>query len=199
LIGVIRPDSRNAPALLSVLVEARLPVSQLSAPWDLRVLDVVEPVERSKLLRAQSAAALAAIGRGVYGALVEVMLEKKDGLPVSGRYRAQLQDMVAEHRAEAVKLDVSELSRDIPNLPSYLLTVLVETQRWLSRGQDAVMGLHEVYLHAEMRRKGRRSRLPDTLNGRRRRQESEPPTAYPLSYRWANVQRLLQDLEATGA
>lgn len=195
LIGVARPNTRNEPVLLSILVDARIPVYHTPAPWVSNVLAVVDTAERDKLLRAQQIAALAAIGRGVYAALVEEMVENDDNRPTSGKFRDQLKEAVAQYRSEAVKLDVNALCTDVPTMPNYLEEVLQATQKWLRDGRLEVTALCEPYRNAELKRKGRRrSRLADSLYGRERRQESDPPEAYPLAYRWDRVQMLLQDL-----
>jgi hypothetical protein len=107
--------------------------------------------------------------------------------------------MVAEHMADATRLDLSALNPIAPGLPGYLMDVLTETQKWLLSGRQRVDSLQDVYRTAEVRRKGLRARLANNLGGQSRRAEwsaEDHPLAEPLHFRWGNVRRLLNDLEA---
>ena len=197
LLAVQRPGRDGTPALLARLANVRLQDS--SSLWDARVLCGAEPEDRNALQRARQVAALSAVGRGVYAALVEELREK-DGLPTEKHHREYLKTIVKEYREEALALDVAMVRDDAPGgINEAILTVLQETQRWLQRSRADVMDLHEIYEAAERRRKGRRARLVHSIAGREKRQEwlpEEHPKAEPLHYRWRQVLRLLLDLQA---
>jgi hypothetical protein len=107
---------------------------------------------------------------------------------------------VAAHGVAAKALDISALKTLVPGLPSYLIDVLSETQKWLQSSQQKVDGLRDVYQRAEVQRKGVRARLASNLGGQGRRADwsaEKHPLAEPLHFRWDNVRRLLSDLEPT--
>ena len=141
-------------------------------------------------------AALAAIGRGVYGALVE------EAWNADRQSRSQIQadelaSMCREHGALARALDVDELAQLFRELPTDLVNLLRATQGWLKEKTASPKMLRECYAAAEWRRKDDRSKLTTKFSGRRRRDEWEPgkhPRPTPLGYRWRNVSRLLRDV-----
>lgn len=197
LISVNRPGRLKDLCLLSRLVEHRVPVDRIGSLWSDAVFEAADTDDRGALLRAQQVAALVAVGRSVYAALVEHICEAEDKRPMPQEHRTHLEEMIHKHRQEALKLDVDALEQDAPqSLPQRILGVLRETQRWLRRGNH-YLDLGALYEQSEIRRKGRRARLAQTLAGRERRAEwsSEGyPLAGPLHYRWGNVKRLLGDL-----
>lgn len=197
LLAVHRPGSDREPSLLAGLVD--LPLLETSALWDDSVLSAAEPEDRDALQRARQVAALSAVGRGVYAALVEE-LRDRDGLPTEKRHRGHLRVVVGKYRKEALALDVAAVQDDAPaGINETILNVLRETQHWLERPQATAMHLYETYAAAERRRKGRRARLVQSIAARQKRQEwvpGEHPEAEPLHYRWGRVRRLLMDLQA---
>lgn len=199
LIGVNRPGQLSGLCLLARMAERKVSVKDVEHPWLRDMLAIAEEDDAEALLRAQQAAALAAIGRAVYAALVEHICEVDDARPMSRRHQSHLERMVQEHGREALKLDIAALQQDAPNrLSPHLLDVLRETQTWL-RHHGHFLDLRLLYEEAEIARKGRRACLAGTLAARERRAgwdtEAAPhPLAEPLHYRWRNVQRLLGDL-----
>jgi hypothetical protein len=195
LVAVTRPED-TSPCLLARLAEHGLP-DGAEVAWSDAVRSVAEEDDRHALVRAGQAAALAAIGRGVYAALVEQICQDGDGRPVSTRHRAHLNQVIQEYKTEAIKLDMAKLEEDAQRpLPRRILGVLCGTQKWLD-GTPGFESLRETYQDAEIARKGRRARLAPTLFGKERRAEWSPeehPLAEPLHYRWRNVKRLLGDL-----
>lgn len=91
------------------------------------------------------------------------------------------------------------MAQDAPQpMPTGILEILRETQRWLRNDRDFIE-LRPLYEQAEISRKGRRARLAQRLTGRERRAEWNPeehPLAGPLHYRWGNVRQLLSDLRS---
>ncbi len=199
LVGIRRPGKLSGMCLLARLAERGLSVADVEWPWLQDVLAVAERDDIEALLRAQQAAALTAIGRAVYAALVEDVCETEDRRLMSRQHRDHLQQLVQEHRSKALKLDVTAVQQDAPYpMPASILDVVTETQRWLRSGRDYTQ-LRPVYEEIELRRKGQRARLSRTLASRERRAEwntetSPHPLAEPLEYRWRNMQRLLGDL-----
>ena len=166
--------------------------------WSAKVKAAADQADREALLRARQAAALSAIGRGVYAALVEQVREKHDGLATEDIHRANLKVVTEEFATEALALDVDKIAFDAPSIPSGILEVLRTTQNWLRRRSNELAPLYDVYQSAESRRKGRRARLMKSLAGRDKRAEWVPdqhPLATPLHYRWGNVRQLLMDLQ----
>ena len=199
LIGVSRPGPVPGLCLLSRLVERPAPIAGIEAPWLGDVLEAADTEDRAALLRAQQVAALAAIGRAVYAALLERVCEDEDKRSMPSLHRGHLGQMLQDHRVEALKLDVEAVAQDAPQpLPRGILEILSETQRWLRKDRDFVE-LRPLYEQAEISRKGRRARLAQRLAGRERRAEWDPkkhPRASPLHYRWGNVRQLLSDLRS---
>lgn len=196
LVGVQRAGASGKASLLACLVEYDLDVDGLETPWQRKILKIVDQDEREALLRAQQVASLAAIGRGVYAALVERLCEINDKRNVANIHRAHLQEVIKIHGYEALKLGVMAISKDDPGFHPQILDILSYTQQWLKGGKD-YLELLKLYEKIEVSRKGKRARLANNLAGQEKRAEWSPeehPKAYPLSYRWNNVKRLLKDL-----
>lgn len=199
LIGVGKgPAPQSTQSLLARLAEVGLPDGQVPSPWSKAVRSIADTDDQKALKVARQSAALAGIGRAVYAALVEAA-KANDGAKRTTRHRDDVRKLIAEHADDAKALDLSELRAFIPGLPDYLANVLSQTQKWLLSGTQNVSPLRDVYQEAEIRRKGARARLANTLGGQRRRAEwiaDEHPLAEPLHFRWGNVRRLLIDLKA---
>ena len=196
LLGVRRPDTTSR-SLLARLAEAGVGPTADDL-WVTEIAEIADSEDRSALVTARQAAALAGIGRGVYAALVE-LARTNDGLPKNTIHQDHLEEMMEFHRHDAGDIDLNALSDLLPDLPEDLSCVLSETLGWVSAGNPDPSALSETYSKAEHRRKGLRARLPDTVAGRQRRAEWDPEehrTAEPLHYRWPNVRRLLTDLQA---
>jgi hypothetical protein len=171
--------------------------------WDATVLELAGQ-ERDCLVRAGNAAAMAAIGRGVYAALVERLREREPGSEVGDLHRKALLEAVDLYREPALELDVTKLADEAHGIPEKTLRVLRVTQQWLERPGADFMELQDVYAKAEWARKHERSRLSMTPNGRKRRLDwrsenvglngQERTQAEPLHFRWGVIQRLLGDL-----
>jgi hypothetical protein len=152
--------------------------------------------DRAPLVRAQQAASLAGVGRAVYDALLEHIVEADDKRETSTRHRDHLVGVVEEHGSIAATLDVDALEADIGALPSKLRMVLTATKAWIAAKSVNPAALFDAYAAAEAR-KGPRARLAPTPNGRARRLEwssDEHGLAGPLHYRWEQVSTLLNDL-----
>lgn len=201
LVSVPRPDMSGTPSLLAFLVEYDIDVASLEFPWTKPILKIVDKDEREALLRAQQTAALAAVGRAIYAALIERICDEEDKRSMPNVHRANLTRVIDDYRSQALELDIGAINLDAPYpLSPSIVTILTETQNWLRNGKD-IFELRFLYEQAEVMRKGRRARLARTLAGRERRNEWTPdehPEAQPLRYRWSNVQRLLNDLKNHG-
>jgi len=196
LLGVRRPDTTNR-SLLARLADENGVGPAADDLWVTEIADIADSEDRSALVTARQAAALAGIGRGVYAALVE-RARTSDGLSKSTIHQDHLEEMLEIHGHDAGDIDLDALSDLLPNLPEDLSGVLSETLHWVKVGDDPSV-LAEAYSKAEHNRKGLRARLPNTVAGRQRRAEWNPEghmKAEPLHYRWPNVRRLLTDLQA---
>jgi hypothetical protein len=170
--------------------------------WGESVLEIAE-LERDCLVRAGKAAAMAAIGRGVYAALVE-SLREKDGSSTTRFHRDALTRAIPEHRNQALGLNIDVLASEVIGLRTKTLEVLRATQAWLAKACQDLEELAKVYEDAEYDRKQERARLKTTRNGRTRRDEwnvekvasrgQERAETEPLHYRWDVVCGLLNDL-----
>ena len=186
----------NAGHEVSLL--ARLIRTEVAAPsemWADEVHAIAGP-DQAALVRAQQAASLAGVGRAVYDALLERILETNDKRETSTRHRNHLDDVVEEHGPIAVKLDINALEADIGAIPPKLRAVLKATKDWIASELEDPAPLLEAYVAAEAR-KGLRARLAPTPDGRARRLEwliDEHGLAEPLHFRWKQVNTLLNDL-----
>jgi len=197
-LSVARQESDGVPSLLARLVERQVEMTDRLELWSAKVKAAADQADREALLRARQAAALSAIGRGVYAAMVEQVREMHDGLPTEDVHRANLKVVTEEFATEALALDVDKIALDAPSIPGGILDVLRTTQAWLRSRSHELAPLYDVYQSAESRRKGRRARLTKSLAGREKRAEWLPdqhPLATPLHYRWGNVRQLLMDLQ----
>jgi hypothetical protein len=152
--------------------------------------------DKAALVRAQQAASLAGVGRAVYDALLEHILEVDDKRETSTRHRDHLSAVVADHGSVAAELRDEALEADIGALPAKLRVVVTATIDWITSKSSDPVPLLDVYTSAEAR-KGPRARLSLTPNGRARRLEwssDEHGLAGPLHYRWEQVSTLLDDL-----
>jgi uncharacterized protein DUF6361 len=191
---VVSPDEPTKPSLLARLAEKGAP--GVENCWAREVVEIAEQ-DRAALARAGHAAALAAIGRGVYAAMVEAIRDTRDGRATSRRHRDYLGEVVEKQERSASRLDLPALLQDVGGLPEAVASVLEATLEWLAAGAGDPMELRGVYAHAEHSRKRQRARLTADLGGRERRLEwdNEAHTpAEPLHFRWGNVHRLISDL-----
>lgn len=197
-LSCARPSEPASPSLLSRLVEKCVRVTPRTVLWAGTIKDAADPSDREALKRARQCAALAAIGRGVYAALVEEMRAESDGLPTDAVHRSRLPEAIDEFGQEAASLDIEAIPLDAPSVPTGILDVLRTTQSWLGSGTRFTT-LFNIYERAESRRKGQRARLAQTLRGRERRAAwcpDDTALAEPLHYRWSNVRQMLIDLGA---
>ena len=199
LIGVMRKDEPLTPSLLSRLAEG---INELNDdisdfPWSPAIKRHADAEDKAALIRASQVAALSAVGRGVYAAMVEELREKEDGANPGQKHRQHLREVINQYSTSAKSLQLEKLTHDINYLPPYLNNVLIATQEWLSKPKS-VLVLRDAYAKAEDVRKGRRARLNRTLFAKQRRAEWDPEEqtlATPIHYRWFNIRRLLRDLK----
>ncbi|WP_280860411.1 DUF6361 family protein [Pararhodobacter sp. SW119] len=192
-LGQLRSNGGHEASLL-----ARLVRTETVAPdgmWATETREIAGP-DKSALARAHQAAHLAGVGRAVYDALLERIVETDDKRETSTRHRDHLAAVVEDHGSLAEKLDVGALEADIGALPTKLRAVLTTTKDWVASKSQNPAPLFDVYAAAEAR-KGPRARLAVTPHGRARRLEwssDEHGLAGPLHYRWEQVSMLLNDL-----
>ena len=193
LLSPLRLNGSHEVSLLARLVRSEAPAP--SEMWNDEVHAIAGP-DGAALVRTQQAASLACVGRAVYDALLEHILETDDKQQASTRHRSHLADVVEEHGPMAAKLDVDALEADVGAMPPKLRAVLTSTKDWISSKSGDPAPLFDVYVAAEAR-KGLRARLAPTPNGRARRLEwlrDQHGLAEPLHYRWKQVSKLLSDL-----
>lgn len=195
LRAVRSPTNPREPSLLAKLVGR--PLKDAEHSWDDEIVDLAG-MEAARLRRAGQAAALSAIGRAVYAALVESVKEERDKRPQENLHRRDLGDVVRDWGAQAAALDFPHFLEDVGHLPAPVEAVLRETLAWIRSKKKDPLLLLGVYERAEYSRKGDRARLANNQFGVDRRMEWQGEKhgyAEPLHYRWGNVKRLLRDLE----
>jgi hypothetical protein len=195
---VVRPGD-GAQSLLARLVEARDFPQDTTLGLPKEIDARADAVDKSALAVARDAAALAAIGRAVYGALVE-QLRANDGGPDERTYRTQLRTHFASYGQAAGHCDLDALEAFIPELPLHVRNVLRQTQAYVRDGKPEKFAvLRDCYQKAEVTRKtARRARLLDTERSAQRRAEWDPGrhNTTPLHYRWYIVRAMLKDLSS---
>ncbi|RZI99646.1 MAG: hypothetical protein EON90_10625 [Brevundimonas sp.] len=195
LRAVRSPVAPHPASLLSRLVGK--PLDDADHCWDASILALAGE-EKAALNRAGQAAALSAIGRGVYAAQVETLKDVRDRRSLSTIHRDQLPETVALWGRQAASLDQAAFFQDVGRLPEPVEAVLTETLAWVSSGRKDPLELLQPYAAAEKSRKKDRARLADTQFGVDRRLEWQAElhgSPEPLHFRWNNVRRLLRDLE----
>jgi len=197
LLAVSRPGTENVPSLMSRLVEYKVRLTERTPMWGSKVRDIADHEDVAALRRARQAAAISAIGRAIYAALVEDIREKHDEVATDNVHRAKLSTVIDQFGSDASLLQIEEIRKDAPAINEGILEVLRATQLWLNRQGRQLTDLYDIFERAESGRKGRRARLSRSLAGREKRLEWSPedhPEATPLHFRWGNVRQLLMDL-----
>jgi len=195
LSQLTRPGE-SAQALLARLAEARdsFPAATPGLPLGLDAR--ADAVDKNALGIARDAADLAAIGRAVYGALVE-HLRADDGGPSANTFRAQLQSHFDDYAKTAAHCDLAALEKLLPSIPDYVLNVLQTTQAFVRGGMpETYFSLRDCYQRSEvMRKTSSRARLANTVRSAQRRAEWDGKlNTDPLHYRWHIVRDILNDL-----
>jgi hypothetical protein len=192
-----RPDGELC--LLARLVAAGDSFDRAEGGLPLALDASADAADRRALAVARDAAQLAAIGRAVYGALVEE-LRRRDGAQETG-FRHQLRTHFDLYGDAATACNLDALEALLPSLPVYMRNVLRETREFVREGRPDRFGqLRDGYAYAETKRKTpRRARLGDTSVAAQRRAEWDPDPVKqtrPLHYRWDIVRDMLADLGA---
>jgi hypothetical protein len=196
LLAVKKPGEM-APSLLSILVDSGLvPESMYSR----EITRLADSDDRRALRQAHCAAAMGAVGRAIYAALLENVCDTEDGRDSIGRmHREHLWgEVLPQYREQALQIDLDELRSDVPKMADTLLAVLRKTHQWLQGPMTDVTSLRDYYAASEQRRKGDRARLPSTGLARDRRhvwQPKDTKPAAPLHYRWPITRQFLMDLQ----
>ena len=197
-LGRLTRPGGTTPALLARLVQERAFFADKATQLPPEVEPYAADAEDKLALSvARDAAALAAIGRAVYGALVE-RLVARDGGAEDRTFRAQLSTHFVKFGEAAGRCDLDAVEKLLPDLPPHVKAVLRETQSYVRAekpGDFAV--LHESYRTSEVRRKSsRRARLIEGEHAAQRRAEWKPQrhNTTPLHYRWRVVRDMLADL-----
>lgn len=187
------------PSFLAALVGAEARPGKNSGPWTASLAAHADLADQRALERARDAASLAAVARAAYNAMVESLQEHRDERRPSSRHRAHLKEVVAEHQAKAIRLDLGALPGDGVFIGG-LADVLARLQGWLRSGGNDPLArdLYEAFSAWELRRKGhRRARLPKSTAARLAREPWDGDKiglAGPIEYRWNLVRRFLADL-----
>jgi hypothetical protein len=192
-----RPDDAKS-SLLARLVATNVTFSLEKPLFQTPELDrVADEYDRLALGLARDAAELAAIGRTVYGALVE-QLRVEDGCGDEPAFRTMLAEKIKRHGRAAMRFNIISARPYLLSLPGYLVAVLEHTQQFIQGGDPtAFRDLLEPYRTSEMIRKStQRARLANTPRAKELRKEWLPErhNTDPLHYRWPVVRSMLADL-----
>ena len=185
------------PSFFAELVRAEIVPTHREQPWSGRIARAADTADRRALKRARNAASLSVVARAWYAAAVETLQENDGVRGVTEHHRDHLWTVVAGHGARAAGLQLRELAEDGVVLTEEFLTVLEALQLWaVDDGSNPLAPpLYRAMTDWEMRRKGSRSKLPRSKNGREaRRLREDSDTATPINYRWSLVRNLLRDL-----
>jgi len=199
-LSLLTRPGENAQSLLARLVEAEDFFQETSQRLPKELDARADAADKLALGVARDAAALAAIGRAVYGALIERLIARDGGLD-NRTFRDQLRTHFLQYGEAAGQCDLDVADRLLPELPPHVKTVLRETQAYVrSEKPENFSRLHDCYQTAEVRRKSsRRARLLDTERSAQRRAEWDPHrhNTTPLHYRWKIVREMLADLSSS--
>jgi hypothetical protein len=196
-LSLLTRPKEMSPALLARLVEARdyYPGKENTLPPELD--GRADEADRKALAIARDAADLSAIGRAVYGALVE-HLRMEDGGPMEDTFRAQLEAHFDRYGEAASRCDLKGLETFLPGMPEWVTDLLRKTQAYVREAKPTkFLALRSCYERSEvMRKTSDRARLPNTIRSARRRAEwdSGRHNTTPLHYRWSIVRQMLNDL-----
>ena len=193
---VVRPDGELS--LLAKLVDAGAVFngsSKLTLPDG--VERYADTSDREAIVVARKAASLAAIGRAVYGALVE-HLREQEGVSTDRRFRDGLIESIRDYGIAAAGCDLEAADRLVPNMPREFREVLRQTCQYIQAGNPGeFLQLLPCYRASEVDRKSpRRARLAESAHAKERRFEWEPEghRTRPLHYRWDVIYDMLTDL-----
>lgn len=196
-LSLLARPGEETPSLLARLVGGRDVFDDKLPGLPKEVIARADTLDKHALTIARDAAELAAIGRAVYGALVEELLAR-DGERDEGTFRAQLHTHFDAFGEAAARCDLDGAHALFPDLPMYLRNVLRETQAYVRRDKpDNFIHLRDCYQKAEAIRKTvTRARLLDSERSAQRRAEWDPErhNTTPLHYRWYIVREMLADL-----
>ena len=194
--NVRRPDGELSLLARLVIRKATFtlePGSPLPAGLD----EYADATDLEALAVARDAAHLAAIGRMVYGALVET-LRQEEGVSTKRTFRERLVEGFAAHGRAAKRCDLALVERFVPKMSAAVRKVLRRTQEFVQAGAPAdFQTLRSCYRDAEVERKSiRRARLAESAHAKDRRHDWEPDRhkTPPLHYRWGIVHDVLEDL-----
>lgn len=196
-LSLLTRPGDTAPSLLARLTEARASYEGAIHGLPPELDSHADEPDRRALRIARDAAGLAAIGRAVYGALVEYLRDEDGGL-IEETFRLQLGSHFESYGGDAARCDLEGLETFLPNLPDYVRDVLYKTRDYVRDGKpEQFLSLRACYQRSEVIRKTRsRARLADNLRSKQRRAEWDPGrhNTTPLHYRWYIVREMLSDL-----
>jgi hypothetical protein len=198
LRNVRRPDDELSLLAKLIIGEATF-VLEPGAPLPADLDRYADPTDLEALAVARDAAHLAAIGRMVYGALVE-KLREEDGISDARTFRERLIEGFADYGPATQRCDLKAIERFVPKLSAPVRAVLSQTQKFVQAGDPAdFQRLLSFYRDAEVARKTpRRARLAESAHSKDRRFEWDPDRhkTPPLHYRWGIVHDALVDLHS---
>jgi hypothetical protein len=199
-LSQLRRPTDSKTSLLANLVAAGDSFHDQSSSLPKELDARADDADKVALGIARDAAALAAIGRAVYGALVE-QLRTRDGGPDERTFREQLKAHFELYGEAASRCDIDTAEVYLPALPTHFRRVLRETRAFVQNAKpEAFSQLRDCYQKAEVIRKSaRRARLLDTELAAQRRAEWIPGrhNTTPLHYRWQVVRSMLADLSSS--
>jgi hypothetical protein len=196
-LSLLTRPGETAQSLLARLVEARDFHAGTEVDLPLELNERADAIDKQALSIARDAAGLAAIGRAVYGALVE-HLRGEDGGPNEKTFRTRVRSHFDDYGEAASRCDLEGLEAFLPGIPGYVRDVLHKTQVYVrDEKPEKFLALRDCYQRSEvMRKTSSRARLPNTVRSAQRRSEWDPTrhNITQLHYRWYIVREILNDL-----
>lgn len=195
-----RPPDPNASDGLSLFAQLAENIKQVDvyakSPWSSAIRRFADDSDKHALRRAEQAAYLVQIGRGVYDALVarlRVKEQKNFDCKADEYLEGLLDDKALVQKARS--LDFAAMAKDGVRIDPDLQNLLRKLQDWCAARRD-VADLLDLFRDREINKKGEgKARLARGSRDRRRQWTPPPKGPRALSYRWDVVATLLIDLK----
>jgi hypothetical protein len=191
-----REDGKEC--LLARLAKRAMRGETFDSPYSAKVRQLCDEADRAALDRAHRAGKLGQFARSIYAALVEELREQ-DGIANSDVARNHLKAL-REHKPSVTL--VTELKLDDLKLDGViidddeLLRLLKRVQTWCI-GTAPTSELLTLFRNRERQKKtSAKARLEPRNRDRRKARQQPVWEPDPLTYRWSNVQTILNDLAA---
>ncbi len=188
-----REDGKEC--LLAKLAKRAEHRETFDSPYSTKVRQLCDEDDRAALDRAHRAGKLGQFARSIYASLVE-QIREQEGIANSIEARNYLKAL-REHKSSVTlvtQLNLDDLKSDGVTIDDELLRLLKRVQTWCV-GAAPVSELLTLFLNRERHKKtSAKARLEPRNRDRRKARQQPVWKPDPLTYRWPNVQTILNDL-----